>query len=224
MTYGLQSREEDDDMKSSRRKSTARALAFKCIFATLVTVSPTLGLAASGTMQVAWVGSPVVGHASGPQGRESFVNLPARTTGWGPWLTECSNDVKLYRFHTDSLAELNALIEKFAAIKSDHLQILLAPEPGPRDGAEFHGESAELSIGDQNALNQWFDRLEIDADGVRHFGVHRFEKPPTAWPPTLTIFLNHKSMKVGELRIPPEIPVKRLAPRRAISNEITTIF
>jgi hypothetical protein len=190
----------------------------------LLTAAPALSLAASGTLQVAWSGRPVKGRPSWPQGVEDFVNLPARTTGWSPWFTECSNDVNLYRFHTESMAELNALIEKFAAIKSDHLQIVLASEPGPRDGAEFHGESAELSLGDQSSLNEWFERLEVDADGVRHFGAHRFDKPPTAWPPTLTILLNHKSMKVGELRIPPEIPVKRIAPRRAIGNEVITVF
>jgi hypothetical protein len=204
---------------------TSRSSACVLVLAALLaatTAQPCFGI--SGTMRIASLGKPTAGKASWPTKVTEFVNLPARTTGWYSWFSETPSDVQRYWFHVENVTELNALIEQFAAIESKKLEIVLSPEQNPSGGLEFHGESVEFSIGDQQTLDRWFEQLEVDADGRRIFGVHRYDKPPVALPPTLTIFLKHKVVNVDELRLPPGISVRRLAPQRPLGGEIITIF
>ncbi len=88
----------------------------------------------------------------------------------------------------------------------------ISPASAGRNDLKSAGEAAELAVGNQEALNFWFDRLKKDADGLRVFGVHRYEKPPVAMVPTLTIFVGHKVVDLDQLKVPAKVRVGRLMP------------
>lgn len=176
-------------------------------FATaLLVASVAHGIA--GSSRIAEPGRPTTISESLPQGTAEFVNLPSRTEGWNDWFSEWPNDVNHYLYRAHDPAQINALIEQFARIQSDRLQIRLAPLPEPK-GLGWttslktgNGVAAVFSIGDQAILDRWYEQL----DG-RRFGVMEFTGKPIAVPPTLTLFVDHQAIDLGSLKIPPQISV-----------------
>lgn len=175
---------------------------------TLLTLSfPILTLAAGGTSIVATEGQDAYVNPSWPKGVDALVNHALRTTGWNSWFSEWPNDVNQYAFKANSTADINTLIEKLAAIKTDLRQVRLSYLAEPRGLGwvtilpEENGIPVIFSIGDQSRIDQWYAHVR------KPFGVMEFTTAPVAVPPTLTIFVQHKAVKLEELKIPSGIEV-----------------
>ncbi|MHB9067333.1 MAG: hypothetical protein ACYC4B_26410 [Pirellulaceae bacterium] len=159
-------------------------------------------LAAGGTDIVATKGQPAHVSPSWPEGCRELVNDASRTSGWNSWFTEWPNDVNQYAFEVKSTDDLNRLITKLAAIKTDLRQIRLSHLKEPNGLGwvtrvpEGNGIPVIFSIGDQARIDEWFKRVR------KPFGVMEFTATPEAVPPTLTIFVQNKVVKLDELDIP----------------------
>lgn len=172
----------------------------------------------SGTSQVAWPGKPVAAVADWPAGVLELINDPLRTKGWNPWFSEWPNDVNHYAFMVTNSSDVNRLIRKLADIKAGKRVILLAPGKEPRSLGfttvlpENNGMGVLFSIGSQQSIDGWFQRLPEIEPGVRKFGVHRFKAPPAATPPTLTLHVSHRAIDLKKLEIPSTIEVSAIIP------------
>lgn len=80
-------------------------------------------LAAGGTSIVATKGQSAHVSPGWPDGAGELVNTASRTSGWNSWFSEWPNDVNQYAFEIESTDDVNRLIEKLAAIKSNLRQI-----------------------------------------------------------------------------------------------------
>ena len=167
----------------------------------------------SGTSIVAWPGKPATGKADWPEGALALVNDPVRTTGWNPWFSEWPNDVNHYGFQVTNSADVNGLIQRFAAIKSTNMQVRLNPGREARslgfstvlkDGNEV---CVVFCLGSQTQINEWFQRLPEEEPGVRKFGVHYLREAPKATPPTLTLYVANPAISLRLLEIPGHIEV-----------------
>jgi hypothetical protein len=171
-------------------------------------VAPAALLAAAGTDGVATKGSPTPVSASWPVGTAELVNHPLRADGWNSWFTEWPNDVNQYSYDVNSTDDVNKLIEKLAAIKSDLRQIRLCYLKEPQALGwvtrlpEGNKIAVMLSVGDQGRIDQWYK------DVRKPFGVMEFTAAPIAVPPTLTIFVQNDAMKLDDLKIPDGITVE----------------
>lgn len=165
--------------------------------------------ARGGTFRVATKGQKVSNVTSWPKGLEAFLNHPSRTDGWNDWFTEWPNDVEHYQFEVKDTEEANAVLAKFANVKSDKLRVRLSPGKEPRSigwvsEIKAGNKTAMLfTTGDQERLDEWFEQL----DGGK-FGTMEFAKAPTAVPPTLTIFVENDAIDLDKLIIPPSIQVE----------------
>jgi hypothetical protein len=184
--------------------------------AALCLLAPRILLAEGGTSVVATHGEPAHIATGWPEGVGDVVNDPARTTGWNWWFSEWSSDVNQYAFEVSSTAEVNRLIEKLAAIKSELRQIRLShlKEPGYLGGWNSVPEGNKIpvifSIGDQSRINEWFNSVR------NPFGGMEFVACPIAVPPTLTIFVQNEAVNLDELKIPDGIHVE--------SGYVPTVF
>ena len=164
-------------------------------------------LAAGGTRIVARIGEPAHLSPSWPEGVDELVNDASRTSGWNSWFSEWPNDVNQYALEIKSTDDLNRLIEKLAAIKSDLRQIRLShlKEPDALGWVthvpQGNGIPVIFSIGDQARIDEWFERVR------KPFGVMEFTATPEAVPPTLTIFVQNESIELDKLEIPDGIDV-----------------
>lgn len=170
---------------------------------------PTVCFAISSTEQVASPHCPVSQEEARlncwPEGVLDLVNDVTRTNGWRPWFSECPSDIVHYNFCLEKRKELKRILAKFLAIKNDSLRILLvaAKESEPENEV-----AATFCIGNQQMIDEWFERIEKDDSGARIFGVNRMEKPPTACPPTLTLLVDDKLVKLKRLHLPGAVEVK----------------
>lgn len=154
-----------------------------------------------------------------PEGTLALVNGPARQNAWQPWFSEHPNDVIHFEMVPGDMQQLNALIQRLAEIQSPVRRIVLSPgtepsalgfvtslEPGNSIPAVF-------AIGSQPMLDRWWERLPAD----KQFGVHHYEAPPRAVPPTLTIYLEHEMVELDALKVPLdfEIGVVKVRPEQA---------
>ena len=188
--------------------------------------------AAGGTDTVATKGQRAQVSPSWPGGVGELVNDPCRTSGWNSWFSEWPNDVNQYAFVIQSTGDLNRLIAKLAAIKTDLRQIRLSYRKEP-DGLGWvtrvpkgNGIPVIFSIGDQSLIADWFKHLEepvaqsgsvkslLTGTGIpkasqteRTFGQMKFVAVPTAVPPTLTIFVQNESVLLEDLKIPKGVEV-----------------
>jgi len=147
-----------------------------------------------------------------PAGAADLVNDDLRVAGWEFWFSECPNDVLSYGYRCENSREANHLIELLALIKDPGVTVCLSPEfggspPLKTDGRQY---TVVLSIGSQKYINQWFGRLRLEEGSTtrRVWGVHRFDRPPTAQSPTLTIYLGTEEIELAELHIPAHIIVR----------------
>jgi len=177
-----------------------------CFAVSLCLASSNL-FAAGGTAVIATKGQPVTASADWPEGVDDIVNDPARTSGWNSWFSEWPNDVQQYAFEIKTTDDLNRLIEKLAATKAEVRQIRLShlPEPAALGWVtrlpEGNRIAAIFSIGDQARIDEWYKHVR------KPFGVMEFTAAPVAVPPTLTLFIQNKSVNLDELKIPKEITV-----------------
>ena len=176
------------------------------IFA-LVLLSSSQALAEGGTVIVATKGQPAHVQQTWPKGVAEIVNDPVRTTGWSDWFSEWPNDVNQYALEAQSLDDVNRLIAKLAAVKSDFKEIRLCAMKEPAGLGwvtsipEGNQIPAMFSIGDQARLDQWYANVR------KPFGVMEFEACPVAVPPTLTLFVQNPVIELERLEIPKEIRV-----------------
>ena len=164
-------------------------------------------VAAGGTDIVATKGQPAGVSPNWPEGTGALVNDASRTSGWNSWFSEWPNDVNQYAFVIKSSDDLNRLIEKLAAIKSDLRQIRLSylKEPSGLGWVtsvpEGNGIAVIFSIGDQARVDEWFKHVQ------KPFGVMEFTATPESVPPTLTIFVQNEIVNLDALKIPEGIDV-----------------
>ena len=84
------------------------------------------------------------------------MNDPTRTTGWNSWFSEWPNDVDQYALEITTTDDLNRLIEKLSATKSEVRQIRLSYLKEPvglgwvTSLPEGNHIAAIFSIGDQS--------------------------------------------------------------------------
>ena len=163
--------------------------------------------ARSGTRIVATKGQPARVSPGWPDGAGDLVNASSRTSGWNSFFSDWPNDVDYYAFEIKSTDDVNRLIEKLAAIKSDLRQIRLSylKEPNALGRVtrvpEGNGISLIFSIGDQTRIDEWFKHVR------KPFGQLEFTATPEAVPPTLTIFVQNESIELDKLEIPDGIDV-----------------
>lgn len=177
------------------------------LFAAIVCLTGSTLLAAGGTSVVATKGQAAHVSEGWPEGVGEIVNDPARTFGWNSWFTEWPNDVNQYAFETATSDDLNRLIAKLAATKSELRQIRLSylKEPSGLGWVSKVPEGNKIpvifSVGNQARIDQWYERVR------KPFGVIEFTAAPVAIPPTLTIFVQNERVKLEELKIPEGIDV-----------------
>jgi hypothetical protein len=163
--------------------------------------------AAGGTTVVASKGAAATISATWPEGVGDLVNDAARTSGWRPWFTEWPNDVQHYAYDVKSTDEINALIVKLAATKSDVRQLRLSylPEPAQLGWVtrlpDGNGIPVIFSVGDQGRVDEWYKNVR------KPFGKMEFFAAPVAVPPTLTIFVQNKAVDLDKLTVPKGITV-----------------
>ncbi|MEM7681214.1 MAG: hypothetical protein AAF288_04585 [Planctomycetota bacterium] len=175
-------------------------------------VAGSSAMGAAGTSQIAWEGHPVAEERARqkvwPTGVLAVVNDPCRTLGVWPWFTECPNDVEQYVLVPASTEELQRVLTAFAQIEGSKRVEL---HPGDRvrrigfgmDIDEDMRAAAVFSIGSQPVMDAWFDRLE----GGK-WGVHQYDAPPKAQPPTLALYVGHELLGLESLRLSPEWEVR----------------
>jgi hypothetical protein len=171
----------------------------------------------SGTNHVASEGQPVTetqaDRLGWPTGVIDLLNDPLRADGWNPWFSEWPNDVNVYEFKPQSSEESSSIIESLTKIRSDAIQIQLNPGNEPHAIGfttvlpEENDIAAVFSIGSQNLIDPWFQRLPEPEPGIRTFGVHRFTECPKAMPPTLTLYVGHPAIDLNKLDIPANVKV-----------------
>ncbi|MEM9418303.1 MAG: hypothetical protein AAGA25_04495 [Planctomycetota bacterium] len=143
-----------------------------------------------------------------PLGTLDLVNAPCRQYAWNHWFSEHANDVIHFELAPADLDELNGLIALLSAIEAPVKQVILYPGIGPitlnRFSKRQEGERlpAEFAIGSQPRVDRWFEHLE---DGK--FGIHQYDQPPRALPPTLSIHVGHDLVELDQLRISPNVKV-----------------
>jgi hypothetical protein len=162
---------------------------------------------AGGTSSAAQKGQPAYIAEGLPEGTAALVNDSHRTNGWNDWFTEWCNDVNHYAYEVTSAEEINKLIEKLAAIKSDVKEVRLSYLKEPQGlGWVTHLPAGNktpvlLSIGDQTQVDQWFSCVR------KPFGQIEFTGTPIAVPPTLTIFVQNELVDLDKLSIPKGVQV-----------------
>jgi len=136
------------------------------ILLSLVLVGTSLGIpcfGAAGKDTIARPGVPIsAGRADRdwPEGVLELLNDPLRREGWHSWFSGLPNDVERYRFQLTKEEEINHLIRRFAAIKSDQLRIRLAAAEGPvvkHGGVRAPG--VLFAIGHQRNIDVWYSRF-----------------------------------------------------------------
>ena len=161
--------------------------------------------AAGGTSIVAAKGQPTHVAPGWPEGVGELVNDASRTSGWNSWFSEWPNDVNQYAFEIESIDDLNRLIDKLAAIKSDlrHIRFSHLKEPNGLGWVtrvpEGNGIPVIFSIGNQARIDEWFKRVR------KPFGVMEFTATPVAVPPTRTIFVQNVLVNLDKLKSPNDI-------------------
>lgn len=173
----------------------------------LICLASTSLFAAGGTSIIAAKGQPVTVPDTWPKGIEQLLNDPTRTSGWNSWFTEWPNDVNQYAFEITTADDINRLLNKLAAIKSEIRQVRLSHLSEPHGLGwtnhlpEGNRIAAIFSVGDQDQINEWYKHVR------KPFGVMEFNAAPVAVPPTLTIFVQHKVVNLEQLKIPKGITV-----------------
>ena len=173
----------------------------------IIFVNASVLLAIGGTSVIATKGQPVTVSAAWPKGVEAIVNDPTRTTGLNSWFSEWPNDVNQYAFEIKGTEDLNRLIEKLAAVKSDIRQVRLSHLAAPSGLGwvtqlpKGNGVAVIFSIGDQSRIDQWYKTVR------KPFGVMEFTAAPVAVQPTLTIFVQNMNVNLEKLKIPDGIAV-----------------
>lgn len=186
---------------------TARAILVlvSCLTAAFSLAAP--AFAAGGTSTVASKGRAAYVSPGWAEGVGDLVNDESRTEGWNPWFTSWPNDVNQYAFEIQSTDDLNRLIAKLAAIKTDLRQIRLSYLKEPKGLGwttrvpEGNGIPVIFSIGNQSRIDQWYEQLR------QPFGTMEFTAAPVAVPPTLTIFVQNEAVTLKDLNIPEGIDV-----------------
>jgi len=173
----------------------------------LVGMTSTNLFAAGGTSAVAKKGEPVIAMPDWPEGAVELLNDPTRTDGWNSWFSEWPNDVNVYAFEETTTDDINRLIEKLAAIKSEVCQVRLSHLKEPKglgwtlSMPEGNGIPVIYSMGDQARVDEWYKHVR------KPFGVMEFLDTPVAVPPTLTIFVGNEAVNLDELKIPEGVMV-----------------
>lgn len=173
-----------------------------------ILLTSTLMLAAGGTSKLPKAMRPVPSQPHWPEGVAALLNHPTQTEGWNPWFTEWPNDVNHYEFDVQNVEQLNQVIEDFARIQAEGLQIRLSPGSEPRGIGwasqlrEGNGTAVLFSLGNQHRIDRWFDELNGNK-----FGQMDFEQAPRAVPPTLTIFIQNEAIDLDRLEISKRIEV-----------------
>ena len=173
----------------------------------LIAVTSSTLWAAGGTDIVASKGQPAHVSESWPEGVAELVNDPSRTTGWNDWFSEWPNDVNQYALEAQSLEDVNRLIAKLAAVKSDlkEIRLCVMKEPAGLGWVTSIPQGnkipAMFTLGDQSRVDQWYASVR------KPFGVMEFEACPVAVPPTLTLFVQNPIIDLDQLMIPKEIRV-----------------
>lgn len=186
---------------------TARAILILVSCLTAAFSSATLAFAAGGTSTIASKGRAAYVSPGWAEGVGELVNDESRTAGWNSWFSSWPNDVNQYAFEIQSTDDLNRLIAKLAAIKSDLRQIRLSYLKEPKGLGwttrvpEGNGIPVIFSVGDQSRIDQWYEQLR------QPFGTMEFTAAPVAVPPTLTIFVQNEAVTLKDLIIPEGIDV-----------------
>ena len=159
-------------------------------------------LAAAGTDIVASKGQPVHAADGWPKGVGELVNDETRTIGWNDWFSEWPNDVQHFGFEITSTADVNRLLEKLVAVKSDLRQVRLSYLKEPR-GLGWVTQlpagnkiAVIFSIGDQSRIDEWYKHVR------KPFGAMEFLATPIAVPPTITVFVQNGLIDLDKLSIP----------------------
>ncbi len=174
------------------------------VFLSSAVAVPSESLAISGKDRVVARGQTAKALPGWPQGVLELINDPVRVNGWHPWFSECPNDRYYYEMDVRRPQDVNRLIKLLAAIKCRTLELNL----NPADGAPHaDGVGAIFALGNQPIINRWFMTLTEVEPGIRRFGVHRYREPPTAQPPTLTVYVGHKAVDLRKLTIPTNVAV-----------------
>lgn len=164
--------------------------------------------AAGGIDDIARQGKPVIIDLTGyPDGTQALVNHALRADGWRPWFTEWPNDVIDFSFDAKCSADVQAIIDSFAAIKVRGKQVRLSAleEPANLGWVSRIPEGRKIPVlfttGDQSTVDSWYKLVR------KPFGQIEFTAVPVAIPPTLTIFVGNPTVKLRELKIPSEVEV-----------------
>lgn len=172
--------------------------------------------AMSVTIQIAYEGSPYGCEKDDlPEGTAALVNHRLRGIGWSSIWTGHANDLSQFQLKVRDAKELQDLVDLLARVKTTTRCIVLKPaeEPIVRTGrrpglAKGNGTAVVFSIGCQRTIDTWYERLPEEEPGVRKFGVRRYREPPTAQPPTLTLYVANDAVDLTQIEVSPDVEVR----------------
>jgi hypothetical protein len=116
---------------------------------------------------------------------------------------EGPHDDSWYGLAIRNMDDVNRLVRYFAAIKAESLKLYLYAEPGWTVG---RGEGAFFRFGNQKLIDEWYSRLPEVEPGVRKFGAHRWNKPPTA-EIGLGLYVGHSAVDLEKLEVPADVNI-----------------
>ena len=177
------------------------------LFACLLVPQQVVGI--SSVDQCAYAGTPIdaemVRFHGWPAGVRDLLNSPLRGDGWHPWFSECQNDWNYFEFDVTSAADVQHVLRLLEAVEAETVRVFLAPgAPRPHSALAPQSSAAPVvfSIGSQVVIDRWYNNLSRGANGARVWGVHRFTRPPSAAPPTLTLYVGSDAIDLSTLSIP----------------------
>jgi len=197
-------------------------LVWLCVILVLAAASaiPASAQAAAGTSQVASKGVPYSAKdPPWPGGTLALVNHRLRGNGWNNWFTGLPSDVCVFELKVRNEKDVQELIDLLAKVKGGARCLVLSPH-GNHYANSFASDpeapppseiptAATFSIGNQTILDKWYERLPKDETGARKFGAHRYEKPPTAVPPTLTLYVGSPALEdLAAIRVPAGVELR----------------
>jgi len=182
----------------------AKRLTVAAVLLSITVLGPSHASAASGTFEVVTREREAKAVPGWPKGVLKLINDPLRTSGWYSWFSECANDGYYYGMDVRRPEDVNRLIKILAAIEAKTIELRLDPAEG---APHANGVGAIFALGNQSIVNRWFLTLREVKPGIRQFGVHEYRKPPTAQPPTLTLYVGHRAIDLKKLTIPANVEV-----------------
>ena len=142
-----------------------------------------------------------------PAGALTLVNDPARTGYTQAVWSDGPNHWTSYLMKVENPEDVQRLVNLLADIRVTRTVIRLSAVE-VEDSDQWDVTAADVSIGSNRLLREWYERLPEVEPGVKKFGVNRYTEQPGDLPVYLTLLVRHKAVKLRKLDVPLRVEVE----------------